>query len=120
MRCAFFAMLSHMRPLTLWSQMIWRTRGMENFRAAAGAGIHARFFHFPQRFIDGKFGDAREIVDFDHGEGFEVHVRMALLQAADQFQEKIERKIGMQAADDVKFGGAFAHALSRVRTFLRA
>ena len=34
---------------------------MENFGAAAGQRIHAGFFHFAQRFIDGNFGDAREV-----------------------------------------------------------
>ena len=49
--------------------------GMENFRAAAGTGIHARFLHLEQRFVDGKLSDAREIVHLDHREGFQVHVR---------------------------------------------
>ena len=38
---------------------------------------------------------------------------MALFQSVDEFQEIVERQIGMEAADDVKFGGAFADALSR-------
>ena len=40
-----------------------------------------------------------------------MHVRVALLESADQLQEEIERQIGMQAANDVKLGGAFTHAL---------
>ncbi len=38
---------------------------------------------------------------------------MALLQSTDEFQEIVERQIGMQAADDVEFGGAFADPLCR-------
>ena len=41
---------------------------------------------------------------------------MALLEAANQLQEEIEGQIGMQAANDVKFRGAFAHAL--IGTFI--
>ena len=42
---------------------------------------------------------------------FKMHLREALLQAANQFQVIVERQIGMQAADDVKLGGAFGDAL---------
>ncbi len=84
---------------------------MENFGAAAGAGIHAGFLHFLQRLFDRKFGDAREIMHLHHGEGFQVDGRAALLQAAHQFQIMIESKIRVQPADDVEFRGAFANAL---------
>jgi len=55
---------------------------MENLRAAARAGIHSGGLHFLQRFFDGQVGDAREIMDFHHGESFQVYVRAALLQPA--------------------------------------
>src|SRR5262249_51162807 len=51
-----------------------------------------------------------EVVHFDHRESFEVNVRVALFQAADQFEEVFERQIGMKAADDVKFRGALTDA----------
>jgi len=38
-------------------------------------------------------------------------MRVALLEAAYQFHEKVEGEIGMQATDNVEFRGAFAHAL---------
>jgi len=63
-------------PLTLWSQMMRRYARMENFRSAARAGIDAGGFHLLQRFFDAQFGDSREVVDFDHREGFEMHVRV--------------------------------------------
>ena len=40
-----------------------------------------------------------------------MYVRVALLQSADQFQEIVERQIRMQAADNMKFRGPFAHTL---------
>ena len=49
----------------------------------------------------------------DHREGFEMDAGAALLQPAHHFQIVIEGQIGMQTADDVKFGRAFAHALFR-------
>ena len=51
----------------------------------------------------------------DHRERLQVHLRKALLQAANQVEVIIERKIGMQPADDVKFRGAFGHALRGAR-----
>src|SRR5690348_16347072 len=41
-----------------------------------------------------------------------MHVREALLQAANQFEVVLERQIGMQSANDVKFGSAFRDTLS--------
>ncbi len=44
-----------------------------------------------------------------------MHLRKALLQAANQFQIVFKRQIRMQPAHDVKFRRAFAHALRRAR-----
>ena len=88
---------------------------MENFRAAAGERIDARFFHFQQRVLDRKLREARVVVHLDHGEGLQMHLRKALLQAADQVEVIIERKIGMQAANDVEFRGAFGDAFRAAR-----
>ena len=84
---------------------------IENFRAAAGQRIDAGVLERDQRIANGKLGDAREVADLDHGEGFQVHAGAALLEAAHQVEKIFERQIGMQAADHVKFRGAFAHAL---------
>ena len=86
---------------------------MENLRTAARAGIHARFLHFQQCFVNCELGDARKIVHFHHGKRFQVYVWMPLLQPADQLQKVFERQIRMQAADDMYFCGDFAHALRR-------
>jgi len=50
---------------------------MENLRAAARARIHAGSFHFLQSLFDRKLGNARKVVNLDHRESFEMHVRMA-------------------------------------------
>ena len=55
---------------------------MENLSAAAGQRIHSRFFHSQQSVANGFLRDARVIAHLDHGEGFQVDLREALLQAA--------------------------------------
>ena len=85
--------------------------GVKNFRTAARQGIDAGVFHFLQRFLDGELGDAREVADFHHGEGFEMHGGTALLEAANHVQKIFKGQIGMQATNHVELGGAFAHAL---------
>ncbi len=44
-----------------------------------------------------------------------MHLRIALLQPANQIEIKLERQIRMQSADDVEFRGAFGHASPRAR-----
>ena len=85
---------------------------VENFGAAAGKRIHSGIFHGDERIANGELGNARVVADFDHGEGFQVHLREALFQAADEGEVILERQIRMQAADDVKFGGAFGDAVT--------
>ena len=84
---------------------------VKDLRAAAGQGVYTGVFHFLQRVLDGKFGNARKISDFHHGEGFQVHGGAPLFQAANHFQEIFKRQIRMQPADNMKFRGAFAHTL---------
>src|ERR1700747_320189 len=84
---------------------------MENFRPSAGARVHTSFFHAAKRFFDGAFRNARKIMNFDHREGFKVNTGAALLESANHFQKIIEWQVGMQSANDVKFGCAFAHDL---------
>ncbi len=84
---------------------------IENFRAAAGQRIDARFLERQQRVANRKLRDAREISHLDHRERLQVHGGAALFQAAHQVQKIFKRQIGMQAADHVEFRGAFAHAL---------
>jgi hypothetical protein len=56
---------------------------VKNLGAAARQRIHARLFHFEQRILDRKLRNARVVVHLDHRERLQVHVREALLQAAD-------------------------------------
>src|SRR5881275_1520186 len=76
----------------------------ENFGAAARQGIDARGLELLQRFANGKFGATGEICDFDHGESFEMDLRKALLQAGAEIEEILERQVGMQSANNMKFG----------------
>ena len=85
----------------------------KNFRAAAGQRIHARGFQLFQRLANRKLGPLRQIRDLDHGEGLEMHLRKALLQAGAQIEEILKRQIGMQSADDVKFGDRLGVSGSR-------
>src|SRR5260370_4982851 len=85
--------------------------GIEDLRVAPGQRIHAGVLEREQRIADGKLGDAREVADLHHGEGLQVHAGTARLQAANQVQEVFKRKIGVKAADQVKFRGAFPQTL---------
>ena len=38
----------------------------------------------------------------DHGESFDMYLGKALLEARDQIEEILKRKIGMQATDNVE------------------
>ena len=55
---------------------------------------------------------ARQIGDLHHREGFQMHLRKALLQAAQHLAVPIQRQLRMQAADDVKLGDRFAPAFA--------
>ena len=85
---------------------------VKDFGAAAGQGIHAGVFQALQHFALADLAALREIADLDHGEGFQVHLRKALLQAAQHLAVPIESQLRMQAAHDVKFGDGFAVALA--------
>src|ERR1700739_2008053 len=84
---------------------------IENFCASAGQGVHSRAFECEQRIADGKLGDAREIADLDHGESLQMHARTAGFQPSNQVEKIVEREIGVQAADQMKFRGAFTQTL---------
>ena len=85
----------------------------ENFGAAAGQRIHARSFQLFQRLANRELGALRQIRDLDHGEGLEMHLRKALLQAGAEIEEILKRQVGMQSADDVKFGDRLGVSGSR-------
>src|SRR3954464_2220517 len=83
------------------------------FRAAAGERIHSRELHFFERLSGGKLGTLRQIADLDHGERFYMDFGKALLQPGDQIEKISERKIRMQAADDVELRDCFRITLRR-------
>src|SRR5256885_4214937 len=68
---------------------------MEYFRSATGARVDSSGFHFLQRFFDAQLGDSRAVVDFDHRESFEVHVRVPLFYPADEFETIFKRQVWM-------------------------
>ena len=80
----------------------------EDLSAATRHGIYTGLLHFGQGLGDGQLGAFRQVSYFDHGEGFNVYLGKALLEASHQVEEILERKIGMQATDDVEFGHGFA------------
>jgi len=90
-----------------------RTRGWKISRTTTGTGIDTSFFHAAQSFFDRDFGDAGKVVHLHHGEGFQVYAGAALLQAANHFKKIVKWQIGMEAADDMEFGCAFANPLLR-------
>src|SRR5712692_4094196 len=88
---------------------------IEDFGAAAGQRVHTGLFQGQQSIADRKLGDAREVAHLNHGERLQVHARAALLESSHQVQEIMERQVRVQAADQVKLGGAFADALLGAR-----
>ena len=84
---------------------------VENFGAAAGQRVHARFLQRQQGIADRKLRDTREVAHLDHGERLQVHSRAPLLQPAHQVEEILERQIGMQAADQMELRRSFADTL---------
>ena len=78
-RC--LAVSSHSSPSILWSQMMWRTRSAKISAPPPGSESTPAAFMLLQRFCDGELGALGEEGDLDHGEGFDVHLREALLEA---------------------------------------
>ena len=54
----------------------------------------------------------REVGDLHHRERLQVHLRKALLQAAQHLAVPVERQLRMQPADDVELGDRLAPALA--------
>ena len=81
--------------------------GGEDFRAAAGHGIHTGIAQLEEGFFNAELGAAGQERNLHHGEGLDVHLGKSIFEAADKIEEKLERKIGVQAADDVELGDGF-------------
>ena len=60
----------------------------------------------------GDLGAPRQVGDLHHGERLQVHLREALLEAAQHLAEPVEREFRVQAADDVEFGDRLAPAFA--------
>ena len=50
---------------------------------------------------------------FDHRESFQMNVREAISEPSNQIKVVVERKVRMQASDNVKLCRSFRYALSR-------
>src|ERR1700733_3279003 len=74
----------------------------ENFSAAARHRIHAGIAQLFERLANAQLRAVGEESDLDHGEGLQMNLRVALLQAAQHLAIPIERQFRMQAADNVK------------------
>jgi hypothetical protein len=74
---------------------------------AVGHRIHPGFAHLQQGVFNGELGATSQEGHFHHGEGFDVYLGEALLEAPDKIQEVLEGQIGMQPSDDVKLGDGF-------------
>ena len=85
---------------------------VEDFGAAAGHGIHAGVAQTLQRLANRDLGALREVADLHHGEGLQMHLREALLEAAQHLAIPVERQFRMQSADDVKLGDGLTPALA--------
>ena len=85
---------------------------VEDLGAAAGQRIHAGVAQALQGLADGDLGAPRQVGDLHHREGLQVHLREALLQAAQHLAEPVQRQFRMQAADDVELGDRFAPAFA--------
>ena len=86
---------------------------VEDLGAAAGQRIHAGVAAGARASRDRDLVAPREVGDLHHGEGLQVHLREALLQAAQHLAVPVERQLGMQAADDVELGDRFASSPRR-------
>ena len=110
--CAWRAVSSHSLPSILWSQMMRRTRslkisapppGMESMPASRSRSSVSRI---------GDLRAPRQVRDLDHREGLQMHLREALLEAAQHFAVPVQSQLRMQSADDVELGDGFAPALA--------
>jgi hypothetical protein len=66
--------------------------------------IHAGVAQPLERLADRDLRAAGEMRDVDHRERLQMHLREALLEAAEHLAEPVERQFRMQAADDVELG----------------
>ena len=82
--------------------MMWRTRSAKISAPPPGSESTPAAFSCSSVSANRKLGALGQIRDLDHGEGFEVHLRKALLQPGNQIEKILERQIRMQSADDVK------------------
>lgn len=72
-------------------------------RPTAWAGIQPGFAQPLDDFFIRQPRDALEVIEFNHGEGFQVHVGEGAFQPAQQVKVVVELERRMQSADDVDF-----------------
>ena len=78
------------------------------FSPAPRQRIHSRRLQLFQGLANRELRPLRQIRHLDHGEGLEMNLRKALLQARTQIEKILKRQIRMQSANNVKLGNRLA------------
>jgi hypothetical protein len=86
----------------------------EDFSSAARQRPKAGFLQANQDLARTDLAALRKITDLHHGEGLQMHARVALFQAAQHLAVPIEGELGMEAADDVELGNGFGVTVARL------
>src|SRR3984957_9143784 len=89
----------------------------EKLRPAARERIDTGVLQLLQSLLNGKLSALGQISHLYHGEGLQMDLRKTPLQAGNQIEKILKRKIGMQAAHNVKLCDRFA--VTRCRGFER-
>ena len=85
----------------------------KDFRAAARQRSQPGFLEPLQDFLHRHPGEVRVIGDFNGRKSLQVDRREALFQPAKEIDVILERQVGMEAADNVKFGHGFRPVFAR-------
>ena len=93
--------------------MMWRTRSANISAPPPGSESTPEAFSCSSVSRIESLARFDKIRDLDHGEGLEMHLRKALLQAGAEIEKILKRQVGMQSADDVKLGDGLAVSGSR-------
>src|SRR5665213_1401270 len=108
--CAFGKQKRDPKAYTMSLEEVWHKAG-EGYSEAVTefhivGGLH------PELTLDWYCQMLREIADLDHGEGFQVHLRKTLFQAAQHLAVPVEGQLRVQAAHDVEFRDRLAVSLA--------
>lgn len=76
--------------------------GAERFRTTTGQRVESCFTQRDEHVRAAHLLDARDVCDFDGGERLDVHLRVPLLERAEQRLVILEPRLHIEATDDVK------------------